>query len=184
LIRLSLASVIDITPCHLGEIPKDLLDFVSVKKLFRVLNESDKSVAFAGTTDFARLAGLSWRDYQRYVDIQTAVARFLHCKYLRFFLQANTSDELQISLPRVTEYGRRHTDMETVIETHGGFESSKEGFEFCLHNSSTRFVVDFANIRDGTLKELIVNGDFGEQIAYFHLRNLPSELLPGNRTVT
>jgi len=168
-----LASVIDMTPSKIVEIPKDLLNSVSVKKLFEILKSSQKTAVLAGTTDFTNMAGLTWDDYQRYLDIQVVSARFLGCKIIRVFLQANTRKELELSLDRIGEYARRFPDIEMAVETHGGFESTKEGIDYCINQSSIRFVVDFAAVSDDTVKELILGGGLRERIVYFQLRNLP-----------
>ena len=168
-----LASVIEMTPSKIVEIPKDLLNSVSVKKLFEILKSSQKTAALAGTTDFTNMAGLTWDDYQRYLDIQVVSAQFLGCKIIRVFLQADTRKELELSLNRLGEYSRRFPDMEMAVETHGGFESTKEGIDYCLNQSSIRFVVDFAAVSDEAVKELILGGGLGERIVYFQLRNSP-----------
>ena len=168
-----IADAIKATPCELVEIPKDLLDSVSIKKLFDILQASNKTVAFAGTTDFATLSGLPWSDYQNYLDIQAAAARFLKSRYWRVFLQAPTLEELEFSIRKVIDYSRRIPEVEIVIETHGGPESTMEGFNFCLKNSSINFVVDFSNILDTSLREFIAQGGLRERIAYFHVRNIP-----------
>ena len=168
-----IAEVIHTTPSTLIEIPKDLLDSVSTKKLFAILAASKKIGSLAGTTDFTMLAGVSWGDYQNYLDIQIAFGRFLKCKIFRVFLQAKTRGELELSLSRIMEYVQRFSDIEIVFETHGGYESTKAGFEFCLNACALRTVVDFGNIADDSLKELILYGNLYRRIAYFHVRNLP-----------
>jgi hypothetical protein len=158
-------------PSEVAEIPKDLLDVVSVKALFVALEESGKTLSFAGTTDFTTLSGFSWPDYEAYLDVQVASARFLRCGIWRVFLQASTMAELKASLRRVARYASRHADVEIVVETHGGFESTREGFDYCILHSPLRFVVDLANITDTTLREAILRGTFKRRVAYFHLRN-------------
>jgi len=154
------------------EIPKDLLDSISLKKLFDILCGSGKEMSFAGTTDFAGLAGLSWDDYRRYLGVQVASARFLGCDYLRVFLNAGTSVEMEKALERVEEVSRENADVEILIETHGGYESTLEGFKRCIEGSPFRFVVDFANIGDAKLRDWILESSIGDSLAYFHIRNL------------
>jgi hypothetical protein len=168
-----IAEVIHTTPSTLIEIPKDLLDSVSTKKLFAILAASKKIVSLAGTTDFTSLAGLSWGDYQNYLDTQIAFGRFLKCKIFRVFLQARTRGELDLSLSRMIEYAQRFPDIEIVFETHGGYESTKAGFECCLNTCALRVVVDFGNISDSSLRELILDSNLSRRIAYFHIRNVP-----------
>jgi hypothetical protein len=168
-----IADVIDTTPSTLMEIPKDLLDSVPAKKLFAMLVASKKAVSLAGTTDFTTLAGLSWTDYQKYLDIQIAFGRFFRCKMFRVFLQARTLGELELSVSRLIEYAQRFTDIEIVFETHGGYESTKSGFEFCLNSCSFRTVIDFGNIVENALKGFILDSSLDRRIAYFHVRNLP-----------
>jgi len=166
------AAVVRTMPSTIAEIPKDLLDAVSLKELFRALEGCGKTLSMAGTTNFARLSGLSWRDYQKYLDVQVASSRFLRCEIWRVFLQASTTNELRQSIDRLSEYGSRFSDLEVVIETHGGAESTREGFEFCLEQLPYRFVIDLANIPDPALCEAILEGNFHRRIAYFHTRNL------------
>jgi len=154
------------------EIPKDLLDSISLKALFEILGGAGKGVSLAGTTDFAGLAGLSWDDYRRYLGVQVAAARFLGCRYFRIFLNAGTSMEMEVALARVVEFSREHEDLEVLIETHGGYESTMEGFKRCIEGFSFRFVVDFANIGDVRLRDWIVESSIGDRVAYFHIRNL------------
>lgn len=158
-------------PSKVAEIPKDLLDTVSVKALFVALAACRKTLSMAGTTDFTTLSGFSWPDYQAYLDMQVASARFLRCGLWRVFLQASTMAELKASLRKVAQYASRHADLEIVVETHGGFESTREGFDYCIAQSPLRFVVDLANISDTALREAILHGTFKRRIAYFHLRN-------------
>jgi hypothetical protein len=169
-----LRQLISLIEAPLLEIPKDLLDTISVKHLFPLLQSWTRQISFAGTTDFANLAGFTWDDYRRYVDIQCAAAQFLRCHLFRIFLQAETREEMVRSLERVADYARRSPEIEIVIETHGGHESTCEGFAECLDSTNFRFVVDFANIREAALKEEILQRTPGERIAYFHLRNLGS----------
>jgi hypothetical protein len=168
-----IAEVINTVPSSVVEIPKDLLNSVSTKKLFGILAGSKKSVSLAGTTDFTRLADLSWGDYQNYLDIQIAFGRFFKCKIFRVFLQARTREQLELSVSRMIEYAQRFPDIEIVFETHGGYESTKDGFEFCINTCSLRTVVDFGNIFDDTLMEFILDSNLNCRIAYFHVRNLP-----------
>ena len=158
-------------PSKVAEIPKDLLDTVSVKALFVALAACRKTLSMAGTTDFTTLSGFSWPDYQAYLDMQVASARFLRCGLWRVFLQASTMAELKASLRKVAQFASRHADLEIVVETHGGFESTREGFDYCIAQSPLRFVVDLANIADTALREAILRGTFKRRIAYFHLRN-------------
>ena len=72
-------------PSKVAEIPKDLLDTVSVKALFVALEACRKTLSMAGTTDFTTLSGFSWPDYQAYLDMQVASARFLRCGLWRVF---------------------------------------------------------------------------------------------------
>ena len=164
-------NVVRSMPSKVAEIPKDLLDVVSLKALFEALGAHCKTLSMAGTTDFTTLSGLSWRDYQAYLDVQVASARFLRCALWRVFLQASTMAELKASLDKVAQYASRHVDLEIVVETHGGFESTREGFDYCITESPLRFVVDLANIADTALREVILGGTFKQRIAYFHLRN-------------
>jgi hypothetical protein len=168
-----IAEVIHTVPSSIIEIPKDLLNSVSTKKLFGILVTSKKSVSLAGTTDFTRLSDLSWGDYQNYLDIQFAFGRFFKCKIFRVFLQARTREQLELSVSRVIEYAQRFTDIEIVFETHGGYESTKDGFEFCINTCSLRTVIDFGNISDCALPEFILDSNLDRRIAYFHVRNLP-----------
>jgi hypothetical protein len=175
--RLSLADLayaIETIPCELIEIPKDLLDAVSLKKIHEVLRTSDKIVALAGTTDFATLSGLSWKDYRAYLDVQVAAARFLGCRYWRVFLQASTPAHLERSIKNLVDYSRHQPEVEIIVETHGGAESTLEGFRYCLENSDLKFVVDFSNIPDSALREFILEKMIGTRIAYFHVRNIVS----------
>jgi hypothetical protein len=168
-----IAEVIHSVPSCIIELPKDLLNSIPTKKLFGILSASTKTVSLAGTTDFTRLSDLSWGDYQNYLDIQIAFGRFFKCKIFRVFLQARTRKQLELSVSRMIEYAQRLPDIEIVFETHGGYESTKEGFEFCINASSLRTVVDFGNISDGALAEFILDSNLDRRIAYFHVRNLP-----------
>ena len=156
------------------ELPKDLLNTISVKELFSALASAGKETVLAGTTDFARLSGLAWQDYRRYLDIQIANARFLRCKGLRCFLGAGSMEELKISLDRLATISVQIREIETLVETHGGFESTLEGFHHLIETTSHKVVVDFANIQDERLVEyILMSRSIGERIAYFHIRNLP-----------
>jgi hypothetical protein len=155
------------------EIPKDLLDRISVKQLFGIVARSGKTPCLAGTTDFARLGGLQWRDYKRYLDIQASQARFLGCRMLRLFLQAESRAELETALGRVVEFASRLKDLEIVLETHRGWETRPEGLDRVLARTEVRLVVDFANVRDRAVREALLSDVPKRRIAYFHIRNLP-----------
>ena len=114
------------------EIPKDLLDRISVKQLFGIVARSGKTPCLAGTTDFARLSGLQWCDYKRYLDIQASQARFLGCRMLRLFLQAKSRAEFETALGRVVEFASRLRDLEIVLETHHGWETHPDGLDRVL----------------------------------------------------
>jgi hypothetical protein len=157
----------------LVEIPKDALNSVSTKRLRTLLVTAQKPTVLAGTTDFGRMAGLSWGSYRSYLEIQIAYARFLGCTMFRVFLGANSRTTLEPSLERLALLSRELQDIEVVVETHGGFESTKGGFLHCITSSPIRFVVDFANIADRALVDVILNGKYSNKIAYFHVRNLP-----------
>jgi hypothetical protein len=168
----SIAEVIAQSSC-LVEIPKDLLDSVSAKSLHALLSAKQRPTVLAGTTDFAKMAGLSWGSYRSYLAIQIAYARFLGCQMFRVFLGADSRTTLEPSLERLALLSRELQDIEVVVETHGGFESTKEGFLHCVTSSPIRFVVDFANIADKALVDVILKGKYSNKIAYFHVRNLP-----------
>jgi hypothetical protein len=173
--RSAVSEVADIfsdTPSNLVEIPKDLLDVVSLKALFEALIACKKAACFAGTTDFTNLAALSWEDYQRYLSVQVSCARFLRCAYWRVFLGAQDREQLRLSINRMNAFAETLKDLEVVVETHGGFESTEEGFELCLSESAMTFVVDIANIPEQALTKAIVAGHHRDRIAYFHIRNL------------
>jgi hypothetical protein len=155
------------------EIPKDLLNSVSAKALFSVLATAHSPKALAGTTDFTKLAGLVWDDYRRYLDVQIAYGRFLRCNLFRVFLGAANREELKNSIDKLNSIARDLCDIEPVIETHGGFESTMEGFTQVLEASSSTLVVDFANIRDPKLIDFLLTSPCADRIAYFHVRNLP-----------
>jgi hypothetical protein len=156
----------------LVEIPKDLLDKVSIKQLFRAVRSARKGIALAGTTDFAHLGGMGWADYSRYLEIQIAQARFLGAHLFRVFLQAETRNDFFRALDRLEQFTRA-TDIEIVVETHGGWESTVAGLSALLESATTRLVVDFGNISDEAAAEFILRRPIGERIAYFHLRALP-----------
>ena len=155
------------------ELPKDLLDNVSIKHLFRTARAADKEISFAGTTDFASLGGMGWANYSRYLDIQVAQARFLCTRLFRVFLQAETRDNFFRALENLERFTRRVTDIEVVVETHSGWESTAPGLSAFLEITRTRLVVDFGNITDEAAAEFILRSAMGERIAYFHLRSLP-----------
>jgi hypothetical protein len=155
------------------EIPKDLLDRIPVKQLFRIVARSGKTPCLAGTTDFARLSGLKWPDYKRYLDIQTSQARFLGCRMLRLFLQAESRAEFETALGRVVEFASRLQDLEIVLETHRGWETRPDGLNRLLAQTEIRLVVDFANVRDNGVREMLLKDVPKRRIAYFHIRNLP-----------
>jgi hypothetical protein len=170
-----IAFAIRVNPSNLVEIPKDLLNSISVKTIYGLLRDSGKDVSLAGTTDFANLSGLEWNEYSRYLDIQVAQARFIGCRMVRAFLGALNQGQLEIALSRLHVYARTVPDMEILIETHQGWESRRQGLAFCLANSSARFVIDFDNVADTETIEFIMNGTFADRIAYFHLRHLPGQ---------
>jgi hypothetical protein len=155
------------------EIPKDLLDRISVKQLFGIVARSGKTPCLAGTTDFTRLSGLQWPDYKRYLDIQASQARFLGCRMLRLFLQAESREEFEAALGRVVEFASRLRDLEIVLETHGGWETRPDGLDHLLARTEIRLVVDFANVRDRVVREALLRDVPKRRIAYFHVRNLP-----------
>jgi hypothetical protein len=155
------------------EIPKDLLDTISVKQLFRLVKGSGKDPCLAGTTDFARLDSLDWADYRRYLDIQMSYARFLGCSMVRLFLQADSKKDFEVALRRVDEYAQHAENVEIVLETHGGWESGIEGLAYLLAMTRFRLVVDLANVPDQAAREALLNCVPGDRIAYFHVRNLP-----------
>lgn len=167
-----LGRLVDRINVDLIEIPKDLLDSISLKTLFEILTRSGKQVSLAGTTDFSGLAGFSWSDYSRYLAVQAAAARFLRCAYLRVFLNADTSEGMATALARLAEFSEQNGDVEILIETHGGYESTLDGFMRCIEGHPFRFVVDFANIRDAGLATSILDSPVAASIAYFHMRNL------------
>jgi hypothetical protein len=155
------------------EIPKDLLDRISIKRLFGIVARSGKTPCLAGTTDFAGLGGLGWRDYRRYLDIQAAQARFLGCRMMRLFLAAPARADFGRALARVADYAATLRELEIVIETHGGWETTPDGLARLLGASDLRLVVDFSNIRDAGVREALLGSVPKRRIAYFHLRNLP-----------
>jgi hypothetical protein len=155
------------------EIPKDLLDRISVKQLFRIVARSGKTPCLAGSTDFARLSGLEWCDYKRYLDIQASQARFLGCRMLRLFLQAKSRAEFETALGRVVEFASRFRDLEIVLETHHGWETRPDGLDRVLAGTEIRLVVDFANVPDRAVREALLREVPKRRIAYFHIRNLP-----------
>ena len=155
------------------EIPKDLLDRISVKQLFRIVARSGKTPCLAGSTDFARLSGLQWCDYKRYLDIQASQARFLGCRMLRLFLQAKSRAEFETALGRVVEFASRLRDLEIVLETHHGWETRPDGLDRVLAGTEIRLVVDFANVPDRAVREALLREVPKRRIAYFHIRNLP-----------
>src|SRR5271169_1301138 len=156
------------------EIPKDLLDRISVKQLFAIVSRSGKTACLAGTTDFARLSGLQWRDYKRYLDIQASQARFLGCRMLRLFLQAKSRAEFETALSRVMEFASRLRDLEIVLETHHGWETQPDGLDRVLAGTGLRLVIDLANVRDRAMRETLLRDVPKRRIAYFHIRNLPT----------
>jgi len=158
------------------EIPKDLIDRISVKQLFGIVARSRKTPCLAGTTDFATLSGLQWGDYKRYLDIQVSQARFLGCRMLRLFLQAKSRTEFETSLDRVVEFASALSDLEIVLETHHGWETHRDGLDRVLAQSKIRLVVDFANVRDRAVREALLRNVPQRRIAYFHIRNLPTRL--------
>lgn len=158
------------------EIPKDLLDRISTKQLFSIIARSAKTPCLAATTDFARLSGLGWIDYKRYFDIQVSQARFLGCKMLRVFLQAETQIEFKVAIDRLAEVRKQMKDLEIVLETHRGWETTQGGLDFLLLQTDFRLVVDFANVRGRKVREYILSDVPKQRIAYFHIRNLPIRL--------
>jgi hypothetical protein len=158
------------------EIPKDLLDRMSMKKLFGIVAGSQKIPCLAGTTDFAGLSGLKWGDYKRYLDIQVSQARFLGCRMLRLFLQAENRAEFGTALGRVVEYASSLKDLEIVLETHRGWETHSDGLNDLLAQTEIRLVVDFANVREQAVREVFLRDVPHWRIAYFHIRNLPTRL--------
>jgi hypothetical protein len=155
------------------EIPKDLLDRISVKQLFGIVARSGKTPCLAGTTDFGRLSGLQWRDYKRYLDVQVSQARFLGCRMLRLFLGAESRAELETAIGRIVEFASPLRDLEIVLETHRGWESRLDGLDRVLARTEIRLVVDFANVRDSGVRETLLKDVPKRRIAYFHIRNLP-----------
>jgi hypothetical protein len=158
------------------EIPKDLLDRMSLKKLFGIVARSQKMPCFAGTTDFAHLSGLTWTDYKRYLDIQVSQARFLGCRMLRLFLQAENRAEFGNALGRIIEFASRLKDLEIVLETHRGWETHPDGLNHLLAQTEIRLVVDFANVSKRAVREVLLRDLPHRRIAYFHIRNLPTRL--------
>lgn len=156
----------------LAELPKDLLDKISVKQLFRAVRATGKQTALAGTTDFAGLSGMDWADYRRYLDIQLAQARFLGAKLFRIFLRGETREDTFRAFDHLERYALHAPDMEIVVETHGGWESTAVGLAAFLERTDKRLVVDFGNIVDEAAAEFILRGAIGGRIAYFHLRAL------------
>lgn len=156
------------------EIPKDLLDRISVKQLFGIVARSRKTPCLAGTTDFALLSGLQWCDYKRYLDIQVSQARFLGCRMLRLFLQAKSRAHFETAFDRVVEFASALSDLEIVLETHHGWETRRDGLDRVLARSEIRLVVDFANVRDLAVREALLTEIPRRRIAYFHIRNLPT----------
>jgi hypothetical protein len=158
------------------EIPKDLLDRMSLKKLFGIVARSQKMPCFAGTTDFARLSGLTWGDYKRYLDIQVSQARFLGCRMLRLFLQAENRAEFGDALGRVVEFASSLKDLEIVLETHRGWETHTDGLNDLLAQTEIRLVIDFSNVREQAVREKFLKDVPHRRVAYFHIRNLPTRL--------
>jgi hypothetical protein len=156
------------------EIPKDLLDRISAKQLFGIVARSEKIPCLAGTTDFAWLSGLQWCDYKRYLDIQVSQARFLGCRMLRLFLQARNCVEFDTALGRLMEFASQLRDLEIVLETHRGWETRAAGLDRVLAGTEIRLVVDFANVRERAMREILLRNVPGARIAYFHIRNLPT----------
>jgi hypothetical protein len=154
------------------EIPKDLLDRIPMKQLFRIVARSGKTPCLAGTTDFARLSGLKWPDYKRYLDIQASQARFLGCRMLRLFLQAKSRAEFETALGRVMEFASQLRDLEIVLETHRGWETQQDGLDRVLAGTEFRLVIDFANVPNPAMRETLLNYVPERRIAYFHIRNL------------
>jgi hypothetical protein len=154
------------------EIPKDLLDRIPMKQLFRIVARSGKTPCLAGTTDFACLSGLKWPDYKRYLDIQASQARFLGCRMLRLFLQAESRAEFGTALSRVVEFASSLRDLEIVLETHRGWETHSDGLNDLLAQTEIRLVVDFANVRERAVREALLRDVPQGRIAYFHIRNL------------
>jgi hypothetical protein len=167
------SAALTLSRASVAELPKDLLDQVSIKQLFRTIRAASKEVSLAATTDFAHLGGMDWADYGRYLDIQVAQARFLGARLFRVFLQADTQEDFIRALYGLERYTRRVSEMEIVVETHGGWESTAEGLPAFLKSTDARLVVDFGNIADEAASEFILRGAMGERIAYFHLRALP-----------
>jgi len=160
----------------LAELPKDLLDKVSTKQLFHAVRAAGKEVSLAGTTDFARLDSMSLADYGRYLDIQLAQARFLGASLFRVFLQAEAREDFGRALDNLDRCLSRTPDVETVVETHGGCESTVEGLATLLDETRLRLVVDFGNIADSAAAEFILGSELADRIAYFHLRSLPGKV--------
>jgi hypothetical protein len=88
------------------------------------------------------------------------------------FLGAQDREQLRLSLDRLNTFAETLKNLEVVVETHGGFESTEEGFDMCCSKSAIRFVVDIANIPDQSLTNSIAAGHHGDRLAYFHTRNL------------
>ena len=172
----SLDDLAELWPADSGplvELPKDLVDRLSIKRLRGLLERVDVPVSLAGTTDLARLGGMDWELYQRYLDIQIAQLHFLGATLFRGFLQAETQEEFRRALDRLKAYAATHADVEFVLETHNGWETTLSGLTELLADTPFRLVVDFANIEHADAKEFILEGGIGGRIAYFHTRRLP-----------
>ena len=159
----------------IAEVPKDLLVRVSIKHLRASIRKAGKTICLAGTTDFAALSGLSWREYQRYLDVQVANARFLGCRMIRCFVGSFLRKDFRLALRRATSYQAQKPDLELVVETHGGFESQPEGLRALLEYSDFRIVADLANVPARPTRDALLSGDVAERIAYFHIRCLPGQ---------
>lgn len=92
---------------------------------------------------------------------------------LRLFLQAENRVEFGTALGRVVEFASNLKDLEIVLETHRGWETCSDGLNDLLAQTEIRLVVDFANVRDNGVREMLLKDVPKRRIAYFHIRNLP-----------